>query len=140
MREIISASLEDTIKAGCEFAKTLSVGDIVALVGDLGAGKTAFSKGIASGLGINRTITSPTFTLFNIYENKDVLLYHFDLYRLGSFEEAEEAGLTEYVGAPNAITLVEWHSNVPELMPKHYKEIEITKISDNGRKIEIKEK
>ena len=140
MKKYVSKSAEDTAKLGEQLARTLVPGSVVALTGDLGAGKTVFAKGVAKGLGVARAITSPTFTLLNIYDESKFPLYHFDLYRIESVDEAEAAGLGEYLGARDAVSLVEWHTNVPQLLPDKYIEVEITKTSDTARILIIKEK
>ena len=99
-------SVQDTIKFGEKFGKLLISGDIIFLNGDLGAGKTTLSKSIGEGLGVQEYITSPTFTLINEYEGR-LPLYHFDLYRLDSYEELEELGVEDYFYG-NGVCLIEW--------------------------------
>ncbi|MCL2540541.1 MAG: tRNA (adenosine(37)-N6)-threonylcarbamoyltransferase complex ATPase subunit type 1 TsaE [Firmicutes bacterium] len=137
MKTIITNSPQETETAGAELAKSLTGGNVVALSGELGAGKTQFVKGIAKGLGISKTVTSPTFTIMNIYDSDDILLYHFDLYRLNSFDEAQEAGLVEYIGAPEAVSVVEWYNQVPGVVDNNAVRIHITKLDDNRREITI---
>jgi len=139
MEELESKSADETLSFGASFARRLKCGDVVALSGDLGAGKTVLSKGIAQGLGITRAITSPTFTLLNIYDEGIIPLYHFDFYRLTSLEEAEEAGLGEYVGSSDAISLIEWADRAKELLPKRHIEVEILKTGEETRKIAVRE-
>lgn len=102
---------EDTFRIGEQFASRLKGGEVLSLEGDLGAGKTLFTKGLAKGLGIAETVTSPTFTVMNDYAGR-LNLYHYDAYRLGSFDEAAEAGMTESLADPEGVTVVEWAENL----------------------------
>ena len=129
--KIIVGSLEETKIAAEQFAKKLVKGDVVLLNGDLGAGKTAFTKGIAKGLGITEEVTSPTYAYLNVYEN---LLYHYDLYRLDSGKRAEEVGLTDYFGLCDNICVLEWAENIKEVLPENCKQVIIEK-KGNKRKI-----
>ena len=101
--------------------------------GDLGAGKTAFTKGLAKGLGITDPVTSPTYAYLNVYGDK---LYHFDFYRLHSGEQAEALGLTEYFNADN-VCVVEWGENVKEILPERMIKINIEKLGKNKRRITV---
>ena len=129
--EFISKSFEETIKIGEDYAKTLKKGDVVLLGGDLGAGKTAFTKGIAKGLGIDKEILSPTYAYMNDYSG---ILYHYDCYRLTSGEDAEALGLTDYF-YQDGICVIEWSENIKSVLPKTVKRVTIEKISENERKI-----
>ena len=131
--DYITNSYLETVKLGEEYAKTLKGGDVVLLNGDLGAGKTAFTKGIAKGLGIEKEVLSPTYAYMNDYNG---VLYHYDCYRLSSGEDAEALGLTEYFYA-GGISVVEWSENISDVLPKQVKRVEITKISENQRKITL---
>lgn len=131
----ISNSLEETEKIAEDFAKTLKSGDIVLLSGDLGAGKTQFTKGVAKGLGINDTIPSPTFTIMNSYENR---LFHFDLYRLHSFEELINVGAEEFLYS-NGISILEWPECVGlENFPDYAIMVTILKLDEYKREIVIR--
>lgn len=131
----ISNSLEETEKIAEDFAKTLKSGDIVLLSGDLGAGKTQFTKGVAKGLGINDTIPSPTFTIMNSYENR---LFHFDLYRLHSFEELINIGAEEFLYS-NGISILEWPECVGlENFPDYAIMVTILKLDEFKREIVIR--
>lgn len=131
----ISNSLEETEKIAENFAKTLKSGDIVLLSGDLGAGKTQFTKGVAKGLGINDTIPSPTFTIMNSYENR---LFHFDLYRLHSFEELINVGAEEFLYS-NGISILEWPECVGlENFPDYAIMVTILKLDEFKREIVIR--
>ena len=127
----ISKSLKQTLEIGENFAKTLTAGDVVLLHGDLGAGKTAFTKGVAKGLGVLEEITSPTYAYMNDYDGK---LYHYDCYRLSSGEDAEALGLTDYFYM-KGICLIEWAQNIADVLPRNVKRVKIEKIDENTRKI-----
>lgn len=135
-----SKSERDTIAFAQKFAKSIKRGTIILLEGDLGAGKTHFVKGFAKGLGCKNMVTSPTFTIMNIYDGGKMPIYHFDMYRLSTPEEAEELGFGEQLShsSLDGVTLVEWSSNVPELMSEWDYKITITKgRNDCDRSIEI---
>lgn len=116
-------SEEETYQLGVRLARLLGPGRAVSLEGDLGAGKTALVKGIAKGLGVRDTITSPTFTLVNTYEG-DVNLHHFDVYRIDDPEELYEIGWEEYFN-PNDVCIVEWGDRVPQMLPADVMRIRI---------------
>lgn len=128
--EFISSSQKQTEEIAFEYAKTLKNGDVVVLSGDLGAGKTAFTKGVARFFNLDG-VTSPTYAYLNVYGDK---LYHYDCYRLSCGEDAERLGLTDYFGGDN-ICLIEWAENIEDVLPENYKKVEIRKISENERKI-----
>ena len=110
---IISNSVEETERLGAAMAEKLPAGSVVAFSGDLGAGKTAFVRGMARGLGVTERVTSPTFTIVNEYEGGRLPLFHFDLYRLGSADELFDIGWEDYL-ARGGICAVEWSENVAE--------------------------
>ena len=128
--EIISKSIKQTEEIAFEYAKTLKKGDVVVLSGDLGAGKTAFTKGIAKYFGIS-DVTSPTYAYLNVYND---LIYHYDCYRLSCGEDAELLGLTDYFNGDN-ICIIEWAENILDALPKNIKKVVIEKIDQNARKI-----
>ena len=113
--QLLSTSAEDTFSIGKALGETLRAGDTILLEGDLGTGKSVIARGIASGLGINRPMPSPTFTLMQPYTGT-LPLYHFDLYRLSDPDEFYEAGLDEYIGA-DGIAVIEW-AEMAELDPE----------------------
>lgn len=125
-----------TYKLAVAFGKGLKKGDIVLLKGDLGSGKTVFAKGIAKALKVKVPVTSPTFTIYNLYQGKNVELYHFDMYRLSSCEEALAIGVDEII-ASDAIKLIEWPDIIQEIIGEHYYLVDITKIDDEKRQIVI---
>jgi tRNA threonylcarbamoyladenosine biosynthesis protein TsaE len=108
MATCITRSPEETFALGEKWSRSLRSGEVIALVGDLGAGKTQLVKGIAAGLGYAKRVQSPTFALINEYLLPDLILYHLDLYRLETKQEILVAGLDEFLIQPNGITLVEW--------------------------------
>ena len=107
---------EDTKKLGHEIADALEPGDIVALMGDLGTGKTELSKSIAEGLGVKEKIISPTFTIVKLYESGRIPLAHFDVYRLGGSEELFDTGAGEIIGGSYA-SVIEWADIVADVLP-----------------------
>ena len=133
--EIITNSVQETEAAGAALAKSLSAGSVVAMTGDLGAGKTAFVRGMASGLNSPARVTSPTFTIVNEYPG-DLELFHFDMYRLGSSDELFDIGWEDYL-ARNGICVVEWSENVADAFDGSEMSVSIEKLSENSRKITI---
>ena len=131
--EYLSKSFKQTVKIGEEYSKTLNKGDVVLLNGELGAGKTAFTKGIAKGLGVDKEILSPTYAYMNDY---DGVLYHYDCYRLSSGEDAEALGLTDYFYG-DGICVIEWSENILDVLPKNCKIVTIEQLSENERKITL---
>ena len=131
----LSDSPEMTAEIGKKYAKTLKKGDVVLLFGDLGAGKTAFTKGVAKGLGVTANITSPTYAYMNDYNG---VLYHYDCYRLSSGEDAEGLGLTDYFYA-DGVCLIEWPMNIEDVLPKKCKSVTINKTGETTREIIIKD-
>ncbi len=131
--EYISKSLSKTYQIAKAYAKTLKANDVVLLEGEMGAGKTTFTKGLAKGLGIEDEITSPTYAYMNDYDGK---LYHYDCYRLSSGEDAEALGLTDYFYA-GGIAVIEWSQNIKSVLPKAVKVVRIEKIDDKSRKITL---
>lgn len=133
-----SNSEEDTIQFGEKIAEALVLGDIVALYGDLGSGKTEFVKGVCRFFGVEEIVTSPTFTIVNKYNgnrnNTPVIIYHIDLYRIEKEKELVEIGFNEYLKDKEAITLIEW-SEKTSVIPESAIKIEISldKLDDNVR-------
>ncbi len=128
----VTHSEEETIRFAADYAKTLCAGDVVLLRGGLGAGKTAFAKGVAQGLGITDEITSPTYAYMNDYGGK---LYHYDCYRLASGAQAEALGLCDYFYA-GGICLIEWAENIADVLPEGCREVVLRKTGENTREIE----
>ena len=124
MRKLILKNEDETRAFGLELGASLRKGDIVALIGDLGTGKTALTKYIAEGLGIRETITSPTFTIVQEYRHGRLPLYHFDVYRIGDPEEMYELGYEEYFYG-DGVCVIAWADLIEELLPEYTKVIRI---------------
>ncbi|MCE9610377.1 MAG: tRNA (adenosine(37)-N6)-threonylcarbamoyltransferase complex ATPase subunit type 1 TsaE [Chthoniobacter sp.] len=130
----ISASPAETIAHGQALAATLRRGDVLALSGDLGAGKTHFVKGLAAGLGTAASVTSPTFTLLHEYPGGRLPLYHFDLYRLDDADEALRIGLDEYLYG-DGVCVIEWAEKFPALLPPYTRWLRFIHREDGTREI-----
>jgi tRNA threonylcarbamoyladenosine biosynthesis protein TsaE len=128
--EFISTSEEQTREFAKKYASTLVKGDVVRLDGELGAGKTAFTKGLAEFFGFDGVV-SPTYAYLNVYGD---FIYHYDFYRLGCGEEAELLGLTDYFNKDN-ICVLEWAENISSALPENIKTVKIEKISQAERRI-----
>ena len=133
--QFVSHSAEETERFGEALAQELRAGDVLAFTGSLGMGKTAFTRGLARGLGCRGRVTSPTFTIVNEYEG-DIPLFHFDLYRLGSSDELFDIGWEDYVNR-GSVCAVEWSENVQDAFFGDEIKVTITKLSDTERKIVI---
>ena len=134
-KTIISNSAEETFSFAREFVKKIHENSVIALRGDLGSGKTIFTKGIAEGLGITEDITSPTFSLMEIYE-ADIPLYHFDLYRIENLNEFENLRFEEYWEG-DGVSVIEWPEKAGNLLPEKRIDIFIEYIDENRRKITV---
>ncbi len=133
--QYLTHSPEETEQLGQQFAAELRPGDVVAFYGDLGAGKTAFTRGIARGLGICDAVTSPTYTIVNEYLSGRMPLFHFDMYRLGSADELFDIGWEEYLER-GGICAVEWSENVEEAL-EHVICVDIRRVDDHTREITV---
>jgi len=137
--KVITKSTEETIKLGEKIASQIQGGDIILLQGDLGAGKTTFMKGLAQGLNISENITSPTFTLMNVYPLKSSntkQLVHIDTYRLKDEQELIDIGVEDYLGKPNTICVIEWPEKLPHLLEnKKTTIVALKNINENQREI-----
>ena len=136
--EYKSNSIKETENIAKAFAKELKAGDVITLDGDLGAGKTAFTQGLAKALGVMDYVSSPTFTIVNCYEGK-YPLYHFDVYRIEDSDEMYEIGFDEYVGT-DGIAVIEWAEKIKDILPEKRYEITILKddtMHDDFRRIII---
>ena len=130
---------EDTYEIGKKIGQEAQPGQVICLYGDLGVGKTVFTKGLADGLGITEPIQSPTFTIVREYEEGRLQLYHFDVYRIGDIEEMDEIGYEDYFYG-NGVCLIEWADLIRELLPEETGRITIEKDLEKGfdyRKIRI---
>jgi tRNA threonylcarbamoyladenosine biosynthesis protein TsaE len=130
----LSSSPAETIAYGRRLAADARPGDVWALSGDLGAGKTHFVQGVAAGLGIAATVTSPTFNLLHEYEGGRLPLFHFDFYRLRTAAEALALGLDEYLAA-GGLTIIEWAGKFPELLPAATVRLDFAVARDETREI-----
>lgn len=128
---IESYSEEDTLNVGIEIGKSAKAGDIYTLSGDLGVGKTVFTKGVALGLGIDEPVNSPTFTIVQEYTQGRLDFYHFDVYRIGDVEEMEEIGYEDYFYG-EGVCLIEWAELIQEILPENVINIEIKKDLEKG--------
>ena len=126
---------EETEALGERLAKCLHAGAVVALYGDLGAGKTAFVRGMARGLDIRESVTSPTFTIVNEYPG-DPALFHFDMYRLRSADELYGIGWEDYLDR-NGICVTEWSERIEEALPEDAVRVTIRRLSDTERSVAI---
>lgn len=134
--EIISKSPEQTEEIGEKIGKLLKKKDIIALSGDLGAGKTAFTRGVARGVGFTGRVTSPTFAIVNEYMSENDMIYHFDMYRITNSEELYNIGFDDYLNS-DGILIIEWSENVLEALPKEIIFIDIKNIDENTRKLTV---
>lgn len=132
-----SSSSEETFNFAKKFAQSVDYGSVILLKGDLGSGKTTFSKGFSKGLGFDDVILSPTYPILNEYNSNDKSLYHFDLYRLKSMVEFLEIGGLEYLNSYKAITLVEWPELIENIDMINKIEIEFEHTSENERSITV---
>ncbi len=137
-----SFSEKETFQIAKELAERAKPGEVYCLSGDLGVGKTVFTKGFAAGLGITEPVSSPTFTILQIYEEGRLPLYHFDVYRIEDIEEMEEIGYEDcFYG--EGVCLVEWAELIKEVLPATYSQITISKDLDKGydyRRVEIEKR
>lgn len=131
VRKVESYSEKDTFDTARKLAEVSKKGDIYALVGDLGVGKTAFAKGFAEGLGIRESIVSPTFTILQIYESGRMPLYHFDVYRIGDVSEMDEIGYEDCFWG-DGVSLVEWADIVRDIFPENTVKVTIEKDLSKG--------
>ena len=133
---------EETMRTGRMLGESAAPGQVYALVGDLGVGKTVFTKGFAEGLGIEEPVNSPTFTILQIYEEGRLPLYHFDVYRIEEPEEMEEIGLDEYI-VGDGVCLIEWAGRIEELLPEDVIVVFIEKDLEKGldyRRITVRQR
>ena len=130
--EYLSTSREETIKLGARLARFLQQGDIVCLFGDLGSGKTTFTKGIAKGLKINEElVSSPSFVLLNHYEGR-LPLFHFDLYRIDDTQEVFSIGYEEFL-YDDGVAVIEWAERLGILLPQNYLKVQFSFGKENQR-------
>lgn len=124
-------SEKETYELGYSLGEKAKAGQVFTLVGDLGVGKTVFTKGLAKGLAIEEPISSPTFTIVQVYEEGRLPFYHFDVYRIGDVEEMDEIGYEDYIYG-EGVSLIEWANLIEDILPEHYTEIIIEKDLEKG--------
>ena len=132
MKEIITYSEEETKKVARKIAERMDKTGIIVLSGELGAGKTKFTEGFLSYFGLEKEISSPTFTIVNEYQNEKATIYHFDVYRLADIDEFYAIGGEEYFS--KGICIIEWGEIIEEALPEHYIKINIQKDEENLEK------
>ncbi|MFC4766877.1 tRNA (adenosine(37)-N6)-threonylcarbamoyltransferase complex ATPase subunit type 1 TsaE [Effusibacillus consociatus] len=126
---------EETRRIAERLARLLDPGDVLTLSGDLGAGKTTFTQGLARGLAVEESVSSPTFTLIREYEGR-IPLYHMDLYRLGEQADSENLGIDEYLYG-DGVCVIEWAEYIKSLLPEEYLQVTIRKMGESERQITI---
>lgn len=135
--EIRTHSEKETFELGKRIANAVNPGMVILFYGDLGAGKTVMTKGIAAGLGIAEMITSPTFTIMQEYEGGRMPLYHLDVYRIEDPDEMEEVGLNEYIYG-NGLTVIEWAEQIEDILPEDAIKITIERNVENPEDRDIR--
>ena len=128
---VVTRSAEETFSLGINIGRKAKAGQVITLVGDLGVGKTVFTKGLARGLGITEPVSSPTFTIVQEYREGRLPLYHFDVYRIGDLEEMEEIGYEDYFYG-DGVCLIEWANLIQELIPREAVSVVIEKDLEKG--------
>ena len=131
-------STDEMIAFGEEIGWQISEGMVLELVGDVGAGKTTFTKGLAKGLGISETVQSPTFTISRVYEGERLTLSHYDFYRLNDYG-IMEMELAENLNNPKNVTVVEWAGDLAEILPKKHLKLVFESLSEDQRKVKVRE-
>lgn len=141
MSRVSYSMISNSEKETCDFAKQFSTclkgGEILALVGDLGSGKTVFTKGLAKALGVAQTVTSPTFVLLKVYPTKKGVLAHLDAYRLSGGQALVDIGVEEYFNRPDAITVIEWADRVADILPAKTIKINFKALTGDKREIVV---
>ena len=145
MEKKVTTSFEETQQLGFDFAKSLRGGEVICLYGELGSGKTTFMQGLAKGLGITRNIISPTFIIMRTYSIKEEgkrvkgeelkRLYHLDLYRIGTEEEAIDLGVLDIMSDPETIVAIEWPDKIENILPEKRINVYFEYLADDKRQI-----
>ena len=138
---IETRSAKETYQLGVDIGRKAKAGQVYTMVGDLGVGKTVFTQGMAAGLGITEPISSPTFTIVQVYDEGNLPFYHFDVYRIGDISEMDEIGFDDYVYG-EGVSLIEWANLIEEILPEKRIAITIEKDLEQGfdyRRITIEE-
>lgn len=130
-RRFVTGSREETIALGEKIGRALEAGDVLVLTGDLGAGKTHLTKGIAAGMGVVGDVTSPTFTIEMVYEGAEMPLYHFDLYRLDDPDQLEDTGIFDVLGA-DGVCSIEWGEQFAEEIGDARVDVFVTRLEDEA--------
>lgn len=136
MEKYITKSYLETVALAERIAKNLPEGTVIGYLGDLGAGKTAFTTGLVKGLGIESDVSSPTFAICNEYKGNDKILYHFDMYRIDGWDDLYSTGFFDYLET-EAYIAAEWSENIFGALPDDAVIVDISKISDNEREFKI---
>lgn len=137
MANFITNNVSETEKLAERLGATLPPGSVIAMFGDLGAGKTAFTRGFARGMGINCDVSSPTFALVNEYRGAEKTLYHFDMYRISGWDDLYSTGYFDYLDSGNSL-IIEWSENIEAILPEDCIRVTITKTENfTERNIEI---
>ena len=131
-----SHSVADTRSIGAALAQQLQPNDVLLMLGDMGAGKSEFTRGLARGLGVTGYVTSPTFTIMQLHDSGRLPLYHFDWYRLNDVEELYELSMDEYLHA-GGVAVIEWPSRAEEAIPETYLEVSLEPVDDDTRLITL---
>jgi len=129
--EVETNSPEETFAFGKKIGEMAAPGQVYTLIGDLGAGKTVFTQGVAEGLGIREIVNSPTFTIVSVYDGGRMPFYHFDVYRISDVSEMDEVGYEDYVYG-EGVSLIEWGNLIEEILPEHYLRVVIGKDAAKG--------
>ena len=129
-------SVAETQALGAALAKQLEPDDVLLMLGDMGAGKSEFTRGLARGLGVTGYVTSPTFTIMQLHDSGRLPLYHFDWYRISDAEELYELSMDEYLHA-GGVAVIEWPSRAEEAIPETYLEVALEPLSDDVRRITL---
>ncbi len=136
MKHYLSHSARETEQIAADFAATLHSGDVIAYRGEMGAGKTAFTRGLCRGLGLSDHVSSPTFALVHQYGNGAHALYHFDMYRVETFEDLYSTGFFDYLDY-GGILAIEWSENIEAVLPENAITVELKKVENNPQQREI---
>ena len=136
MKHYLSHSARETEQIAADFAATLHSGDVIAYRGEMGAGKTAFTRGLCRGLGLSDHVSSPTFALVHQYGNGAHALYHFDMYRVETFEDLYSTGFFDYLDY-GGILAIEWSENIEAVLPENAITVELKKVENDQQQREI---
>lgn len=131
-----SKSVEETRQWGARLAKVIKAGDVFALEGDLGAGKTEFVRGLVAELGGAVSVRSPSFSIINIYQPSAMPVYHFDFYRMSDSDELYEIGFYEYISS-DGVCLIEWGTSFPDVLPSNTRVLRFSDLGNSLRRIEF---